>query len=233
MIKVKIFGKDGVSVINNLEEWFKFAPPKQGAFHWKDYRSAKEHARYMTSNIPYLPIAIEKLLSEYTNGKECSCFGECVTTFSSLGLGNGEGRNHDSLLVFNDLVVGIEAKAEEKLDVLCGELKLEDENKRARYDGVSNLIYGDSIVNHPKIRYQMLSATIGTLIEAKKRNVDKALLLIITYNSSKLTPVNVERNEKDVDAFIDSIMVGNELQTGYGKQNGIKLFIKKLKIDLD
>ena len=230
MIKTIIYGKDVKNRITNVEEWFNYAPPKKGKMQWKDFRSAKEHAKYMTSNLPNLPFEVETILKKYTNCNECACYGEYVTDFSSLGLGSGEGRNHDSLLVFDDLIVGIEAKADEKFDVLCSELKLDDINKQKRYNGVSKLIFGDDISWHPNIRYQLLTASLGTLIEASKHGVKKALLLVITYNSNKLNDCNVKRNEIDLTNYINEVLKGEKIK--FCEDNNIDFYIEKLKIEL-
>ena len=232
MIKTIIYGKKVNDIITNVEEWFNYAPPKKGKMQWKDFRSAKEHAKYMTSNLPSLPVEIENILRKYTNCNECICYGEYVTDFSSLGLGSGEGRNHDSLLVFDDLIVGIEAKADEKFDVLCGELKLDDSNKQKRYNGVSKLIFGDDVSFHPNIRYQLITASLGTLIEACKHDVKKALLLVITYNSSKLKDCNVKRNEIDLENYVNEVLKDGRIKTKYGEDNNIDFYIEKLKINL-
>lgn len=232
MIKTIIYGKDVKNIITNVEEWFNYAPPKKGKMQWKDFRSAKEHAKYMTSNLPNLPVEIENILRKYTNCNECICYGEYVTDFSSLGLGSGEGRNHDSLLVFDDLIVGIEAKAEEKFDLLCGELSLNDDNKVRRYNGVSKLIFGDDISCHPNVRYQLLTASLGTLIEAHDYDVKKALLLIITYNSCVLHECNVKRNELDLKRFKTELYNEGRLLTEFSKEHNIDFFVDELKIEL-
>lgn len=230
MIKVEIYGSN--KRITNYEEWFLYAPPKNGILHWKDYRSAKEHAKYMTSSNPYLPSELNEIISKYTSNNKCICYAEHVTNLEANNLGSGEGRNHDSLLVFDDLIVGIEAKAEETFGVECAKIKLDSNNQKARYNGISREIYGDDIINHKAIRYQLLSATIGTLIEAKNRNINKALLLVITYNSDKLSQINVDNNSNDLKVYIDSLSRDNHLYVKYASDNQIDFFIEQLKIEL-
>ena len=36
-------------IINCVDDWYSVAPPKNPSLHWKDGRSAKELAKYMTS----------------------------------------------------------------------------------------------------------------------------------------------------------------------------------------
>ena len=49
-------------IIKSVDDWYNAAPPKNPSLHWKDGRSAKELAKYMTSTKGYMPKEIENLL---------------------------------------------------------------------------------------------------------------------------------------------------------------------------
>lgn len=100
--------------ISSVEGWFEKAPPKMGAFHWKDGRSAKELAKYFTKNYPYLPLEIEKVLLAFAEkNSQFDWLAEYVTPFDVHCLGSGEGRNHDAIIFGNDIFVGVEGKSYE------------------------------------------------------------------------------------------------------------------------
>jgi hypothetical protein len=49
--------------IRSVEDWFQYAPPKMGALHWKDKRSAKELAQsWFRNGIPRPPDELVALL---------------------------------------------------------------------------------------------------------------------------------------------------------------------------
>ena len=53
--------------LSTVELWKKKAPPMGGDKQWKDGRSAKELAKYMTSDYPNLPSELEEILSNINN----------------------------------------------------------------------------------------------------------------------------------------------------------------------
>lgn len=54
-------------------------------------------------------------------------------------------------------------------------------------------------------RYQLLTATVGTLIEAEKVHANKAILLIISFVNNTLNQKKVENNKMDIQYFVNSI----------------------------
>jgi hypothetical protein len=114
--------------IRSLEEWFDCAPPKMGACHWKDGRSAKELARSgLREEHPSPPQELRELL-ERTFGAGIAFLEakpECVIRLDELP---GEHRNCDFVVLCKvqgeDIVINVEAKADEPWDdpgedVLC------------------------------------------------------------------------------------------------------------------
>lgn len=228
--------------ISDLQSWFQLAPPMGGAKQWKDGRSAKELARYITNSYPNMPQEIENILCRFVDKKaEFDWAAEYVTEFQPFGLGKGEGRNHDAFLFHPDVVVGIEGKADESLgEQLIGEaLKGASDNKKQRINGMIQMLFGDSPENHKNIRYQLVTASAATLLEATKKNVHKALLLVIVfkkhgcYNEEKIAA-----NKADIQRFLNEISAKENgeyytLPTAYGAKNNIDLYFKYIEISLD
>ena len=226
--------------ITNVETWEIKAPPMGKSRQWVDGRSAKELARYMTKNYPQLPTEIESILKEFVrDDSEFDWAAEYVTRFEPFGLGRGEGRNHDAFLYNDELVIGIEGKADEPLgSQLIGEaLKDATPNKVQRINGMIQMLFGGTPEAHKDIRYQLVTAATATLLEATKKNVKKALLLVIVFNSSKCSEKKLERNNKDIDNFLRDISAKNIgehyiIPTRYGEETGVELFFKKIEISI-
>ena len=100
------------------------------------------------------------------------------------------------------------------------------------------MLFGDTPTKHTHLRYQLITATTATLLEATKKNVKKALLLIIVFKKpSSVSPKKLERNNIDIDNFLKNISAEKKdnyyvIPTPYGKATGIELFFKKIEIDL-
>ena len=226
--------------ITNVETWEIKAPPMGKSRQWVDGRSAKELARYMTKNYPQLPTEIENILKEFVrDDSEFDWAAEYVTRFEPFGLGRGEGRNHDAFLYNDELVIGIEGKADEPLgSQLIGDaLKDATPNKVQRINGMIQMLFGGTPEAHKDIRYQLVTAATATLLEATKNNVKKALLLVIVFNSSKCSEEKLERNNKDIDNFLRDISAKNIgehyiIPTRYGEETGVELFFKKIEISI-
>ena len=228
--------------ITDIESWFKISPPMGGEKQWKDGRSAKELARYMTSTYPMVPKEIEDTLCYYVGkNAEFDWAAEYVTEFQPFGLGKGEGRNHDAFLFNSDIVVGIEGKADESLgSQLIGDaLENASDNKKQRINGMIQMLFGDSPENHKGIRYQLVTASAATLLEATKKNVKKAILMVIVFKKNGCySEEKIAANNTDIQNFlIDISAIKKEeyyiIPTSYGKENNIDLYFKHIEIELD
>lgn len=225
--------KKGDCYIRDLDEWIKFASPKGKGKQWVDKRSAKEFARYMLSNNKNLPIEVDGALKDLTDCSEFVLYPECLTSFYKYGMGQRGPRNHDGLLIGDDIVVGIEAKSDERFDAKY--LSQYDSSKQ-RYSQISKHIFGDGPENHTNIRYQLVSASMGTMIEALERKCEKAVLLIISFISKEKTnPKNIRKSKEDLLHFINSLKKGEQgdFITPFSEKNKIKFFIKCIDINLD
>lgn len=189
--------------ITDVSSWFKYAQPEGGATQWKDGRSAKEFARYMTAFNGELPKALQLYLQDIgINDSDFECRPEHVTSFAGYDIGTGEGRHHDALIISSSTVIGIEAKVSEPFDKSVKE-KLEKASKNS--DGGKNMksrIFGSLKIFHPTyseedvydIMYQLISATTGTIIETYKLGKRKGVVLIIEFAGD----VNIGNSEAQI-----------------------------------
>lgn len=233
MEKYKLILQKGSQRINSLIDWQNIAPPKRKDLHWKDGRSAKELAKYILSSNGNIPKEIEKILDGINCSENIQFIGEPEAVTQLVG--TGMGRNHDLLLKSDDIVIGIEAKADESLGKLVRE-ELENNisnNKRHRIESMYKFIYGNEDLERYNPRYQLLTAAVGTLIEAEKINARKAMLLIITFKKNGCyKEEKVKSTIENIDYFLNTL---NKSLSG-GKYNlpgyiSIDFYIKHLIIE--
>lgn len=222
--------------ITDIDSWFKKSPPMGGLKQWKDGRSAKELARYMTKNFPVVPAEVENLLLNFTDAdSEFEWDAEYVTSFEKHGLGKGEGRNHDGMMVNDDIFVGIEGKADESLGNLLGEeLANASVNKMTRINGMIDMLFGDGAENHKNLRYQLITASTAALLEAKERSLSKVLLLVLVFKKDgSYSDLKIERNNADISNFLtetNAKPINDYWQIP--TKTGIDLYFKKIEINL-
>ena len=235
-----------MKLLNNgtiaIDDWFREFPPMGGLKQWKDGRSAKELARYITSAIPDVPSEIEFILSDFVpSDASFEWAAEYVTDFASHDLGRGEGRNHDAMMVNDEIFVGIEGKADESLGSQYVGTALEgaSDNKKYRINGMIKMLYGNSPENHKDVRYQLVTAASATLLEAKIRGLSKAMLMVIVFKKNGCySEEKVANNEKDIKFFLShSKAIQREkywsIPTVYGQENGIDLYFSEIVIELN
>jgi len=227
--------------IYDLDSWFKAAPPMGAAKQWRDGRSAKELARYMTANFPNVPTEIQDILSDFTTlDAEFDWNGEYVTDFAKYDLGRGEGRNHDAFMWNKDVVVGIEGKADESLgSQLVGDAMIgATDNKMHRIRGMIKMLFGDEPVNHKNIRYQLVTATAATLLEAKERKVNNAVILVLVFKKQGcFSEQKIASNNADIETFLLETSAERckkyySIPTVFGKENNINLYFKKIEFEI-
>ena len=227
--------------ITDLDTWFKYAPPMGGEVQWEDGRSAKELAKYITAALPSVPSEVEAVLSKFVNADATFKFdAEYVTSFAEYGLGRGNGRNHDAIIFNDEIFVGVEGKADESFgnDRVLEACESGSDNKKGRIEGLVDIVFGDGVDNHPNTRYQLLTASAATLLEAKERRVKNAMFLILVFKKEgKYSQKRIDSNNADVEDFLretkaeynDGIW---QIPTAFGKENGINLYFKKLEIEV-
>lgn len=226
--------KNGES-IGTLEEWFRLAPPMDREKQWKDDRSAKEVARAWLENPFELPPEISALLS--SSGDFEGLKVDLIEPEARLPFDGYNGpRNADLALRAVDLRgpvgVTVEAKADEKFgktvsEVFADALEVLVENPRsrrlARITELSQSLFRKKLEGHVSIdqlRYQLLTATAGTLAHATNIGSSRAVLIIHEFVTSDTKISNIEQNSTDLTAFVHRISRGTVEKVDPGKLYG-------------
>lgn len=238
-----------IKEIATLTDWQILASPMGGDEQWRDGRSAKELARYITESLPQMPKELEQLLCCFSGMDSAFDWSaEYVTDFRKYGYGRGNGRTHDLILYNDDVFVGIEAKADESFGnkTIAEELENATDNKKLRIDKLVSLVFGDETKNHLTLRYQLLTACGGVLLEAEQRKLRNAVMLVLVflkkgvgddgkpyYHEEKLM-----RNNSDWEEFLcqlQAVQTGNGCYKAAipGAHKDIDLYLHKIEIPLD
>jgi len=207
---VTLKSADG-NVITCIDDWFLFSPPAKGAVQWKDGRSAKELAKaWFRTGQPQMPDELASLLDTHadTDGFQAEVgIPEKETVLDDF---RGNGRNHDMVLIGNTngvrVLIAIEAKADESFGPKIGDY-IESSvryNPRSRVpDRIRHLALG--VFGHTNVsdlRYQLLHAVAGTLIEAQNQGASLAVLVIHEFVPERGKSDKARENERDLAAFI-------------------------------
>ena len=228
----------------NIDMWPRPMSPEK---HWQPGRSAMEFALYLLGGNGKIPEEIKNILQKnglYT-ADDFKVYPEFGTSLNKNGFYKGNGRQHDALMVseLNSLVVGIEAKVDERFDnVVSKWLTLiksksgSNANKIDRADAFARAIFGEDKSHQDilELHYQLLSATIGTLLEAKKHSSKNAMLLILVIKKDGCyKEKEVEKNEKAYQLYLD--MLENKKCENYYKLHNfpdIKFYIEYNEIEI-
>jgi hypothetical protein len=240
------------NTINSVETWFRIAPPEGGISQWVDGRSAKEFARYMLNEDGKMPSDIEKYIKAIGwKNSSCICYPEMVTDFPNE-FGTGCGRHHDALMVSNDWLIGVEAKVSESFDATIKDwleagTKNKDHgaNRKKRICESLKLITGKEYTEDElnletiqNLRYQLISATVGTILEAKNNEKGKACLLVIEFGGDvrkeKDFDDKVSDNAEAFERYLEFLGVSDKSDFDMNIKIGedLTLWIKKIHIDI-
>lgn len=207
--------------ITTWEEWTR---PKM-ACHWKEGRSAMELARSWFGNDALSPP--EELISllhshPRTNQiKLLKGIPELVTPLPE----RGNGRNHDLALIgiadHESITICIEAKADESFgNATVGDYWLSNVQKRNRgiWTRIPNRVEAllamvdpsHTIESSPwkKIRYQLLTALCGTILQAKSDNASLAVFVVHEFQTNETSVVKQSDNHRELERFL-SVVCGN------------------------
>ena len=205
------------------ESWKRVCPPKKGDKQWRDGRSAKEFAKYITEALPSVPKEMETALQTIVaSNAQFDWDAEYVTALP----GEGEGRNHDGILYNKDIVATIEAKADETLGGLVKEeLKDASVNKLYRISKLLDCLFDGGFKGYKELRYQLLTASVGTILEAEKKGVDTAVMFVLVFKTNgDVTQQKLDDNHQDIVNFLNAAKAYDE--------NGFKVIPNKSKIKL-
>lgn len=200
------------TTITNETEWFLVAPPKKGIIQWKDGYSAKEFAKFATSK-GQLKKLLQSVFEEISFRTDDSFIG--VPEAETKLPGEGEGRNHDMLLYNNDLVIGIEAKVNEKFgETIKKESENITDNKEARIKELKRIVFRNpDSPDVDELRYQLLTATAGTLLEAYRRDKNQCILLVLSFHKHN-KEVNSD-NKVAFKTFIEAVCDENQKRQNF------------------
>ncbi|MDY3852434.1 MAG: hypothetical protein SO013_06035 [Prevotella sp.] len=192
--------------ITNPAQWLLAAPPQKGIQQWKDRYSAKELAKYITQNANGFNALIKDIIKD-TFGSKCSdqqLIGE-PERITNLPPKESKGpRCHDLFLSNSHVVIGVEAKVNETFD---NELYKENttENKKIRVEWLTKTIlskhYDELDDNEKTLRYQLFTATAGTLLEAKQQK--RCIVLVLSFRDVS-APINT-KNDDDFKNFVSRV----------------------------
>jgi hypothetical protein len=214
--------------IIDVESWKQHCPPKKGDLQWRDGRSAKELAKYITESLPAVPAEIETALKTIVpTDTSLHWDAEYVTPLP----GKGEGRNHDGILYNDDIVVTIEAKADETLGNLVGEeMENASVNKLYRISKMLGYLFDGGFKKYCNLRYQLLTASAGTILEAERKKLNTAVLFVLVFKTNgDVTEGNMLSNHKDIENFLEATKAYDE--NGFKvipNNTDVKLYFKEI-----
>ena len=203
--------------IRSVDEWFTWAPPKRGPFHWKDGHSAKELARsWFRSDTAQPPVELVSLLTSTLPFEIVfeEATPECTVKLDDF---KGETRNCDLVIVgragAQRIVISVEAKADEPFgSATVGHYYDEKVGSSSkvpeRIVQLSQAIFGrhpDEVIRG--LRYQLLHSAAASLIEAANYGADLAVFLVHEFSSVGLSDTELKRNAKDWMAFVNAFPV--------------------------
>ncbi|MFO0454146.1 MAG: DUF6946 family protein [Pseudomonadota bacterium] len=210
---MRLYDKKG----REISDWRRWSPPKED-YQWRAGRSAMELARaWFTAPQPVLPPEVRSLLESRaeTRGSELlEGWPEWVTKLPFPG----EGRNHDLVAVGSTgargLLLAVEGKVDEPFGDLVGSYwrKSKANSKSKAWKRIDTLLaaaFGPqaSAAEKPwrNLRYQLLTALVGTAIEAAARECDIAVLCIHEFVTEAAHPDKLEKNHEALAAYLEAL----------------------------
>jgi hypothetical protein len=210
---MKFFDRAG----NPILDWRDWTRPKK-ASQWRASRSAMELARaWFTSVEPVTPPEISALLNSHERSRNAvleTAWPELVTALPQ----RGEGRNHDLILLGSTraerLLVAVEAKVDESMGPAIGpywEQSKQSTKSGAwrRIDALLHAVFGKGALATREpwstLPYQMLTAVVGTAIEANHKSTDFAISCIHELVTESAKSIRLSRNEAEFSAFLAAL----------------------------
>lgn len=230
LMRTRLFGTDNEEIVD-LASWLAHAPPEKGTAQWRDGYSAKEQAKsWLRSGAPAVPTELLEALAGLGLGEFDEVFGrpEHVTRLDDYG----RGRQHDLFGCARHegatrFVIGVEAKACEGFDGTVADRGADGppSKKRARCNLLAAALFGRPVLDEHtgtvldedlgSHGYQLWTAAVGTIIEAQRRNVEDAVLLVQQFLPRNLTEARehdardwklaLSSNAAQVDAFVGAL----------------------------
>jgi hypothetical protein len=213
----------------SVEDWRRYAPPKRGDDHWAIGRSALESARaWLRGGRPELPEELRALLERRAATSDLRPLFAMPELVTRLDEFNGEHRNRDVIVLAESrggrTLIGIEAKADESFGsaavgpYLAAREANKGSNVPERIRRPVRALFGeealeDGRVKEPyaSLRYQVLTALAGTLIEAKRRWAEQAVLVVHEFVSNSgrdykgTDSARIDRNARALREFVSAL----------------------------
>jgi len=219
---LKLTKPDG-SPITQYQEWTR--PKKE--YQWKAGRSAMELAKsWFRNDHPQPPDELFSLLHSVPRLKNLQITSGCPELVTPLPE-RGEGRNHDLALKGQtdkeSVTITIEAKADEPfgndtvLEYYTKAIKrrINGTSTRApeRIEQLLSMVEPDITVQESKwkgVRYQLLTALCGTILQAKIDKSDLAILIVHEFKTNETSEDKHATNHSDLEHFL-SVLSGNNM----------------------
>ena len=197
--------------IHSLGDWTR---PKQ-PYHWKERRSAMELARaWCNGGEPRCPQELRIALDSHPltlGARLIEGSPEHVTALP----GRGNGRNHDLWVRAETggapLTICVEAKADESFGDRVGAYLRRAHATNARTGaGLRTRALARIVFQKPvdvsqeavsSLRYQLLAAAAGTVLQAVRDRATTAVLVVHEFQSTALDPRKLHTNDSDLRAF--------------------------------
>ncbi|KIL39301.1 hypothetical protein SD70_21135 [Gordoniibacillus kamchatkensis] len=224
---ITIHSADG-NIIANTDDWLRYSPPAKKELQWRHGRSAKELAKsWFRTGKAQMPAELTAILQSHPT---TNCFQmetgipEKETKLDDF---KGSGRIHDMILLGNTrdnrVLISIEAKADEPFGEVIGDYVQSSlkSNPRSRVpDRIRQLAMG--LFGHTEVstlRYQLVHAVAGTLIEALNQQATQAVFIIHEFIPATGKTDKAKNNELDLEAFI-ALLSDSRQSISVGKLSG-------------
>jgi hypothetical protein len=229
MSELIITGPDG----GQIKDWRAWTRPKKD-YQWRAGRSAMELARaWFTSPTPTCPREICDLLASLPRGtglRLVTGLPEHVTPLPE----RGEGRNHDLLLYGHtddgDIVISVESKVDESFGETVGAYWSKGRRSKTptrapeRIETLLLMAFGaearPDTSPWKELRYQLLTGVIGTAIEASRRGVATAVVVVHEFRTESADVESLATNSEDFRAFVSALLRLPKVEVAEGRMYG-------------
>lgn len=202
--------KEGVE-IRSLEDWVRLAPPRS-LNQWVDGRSAKETAKAWLGGLPAQVAATLNSNPEIADFRALIAEPEHETYFDAYS----PGRVHDVVVVgtagYRSVLLGVEGKADETFGGKYASAAVRSAPVGSaipeRVENLRRALFGGQIIDLEVVRYQLLYAVAGTVVEASERNCGDGVFLVHEFVTEKTKDRNHDLNAKDLDIFVKFLSNG-------------------------
>ena len=216
--------------IRSFADWEQRAlPPERKARQWKEGRSEFELARCWTmSGAVAVPPEIMQVLDAHEGTSHTAIKSGRTQHETPLPFGDRAPRCHDLLLLaerYGEVTaICVEAKADEPFGRTVAE-ELREARKRQgtrfpeRLDWLTSSLLGIPAFRNGRslelsdavadLRYQLLTAVAGTLLEAKARQATTAILLVHEFRTHATDDGNLRDNAEALNRFMSAFYSHN------------------------